>query len=353
MVLTPETSAAPGMVFVPGGAFEYGNAPAVRLPQFWMDQFEVTNAQYKQFVDAGGYRDPKYWKEPFRDGARLLTFDEAMVRLRDSTGRAGPASWEVGGYPDGQADFPVGGLSWFEARAFANFAEKELPSLYHWFFAAGVEELYSDVLRMSNFDGKGPVKVGERNGLGPWGTFDMAGNVKEWVSNVFGDTGKRYILGGGFDEPNYRFVEQDAQNPWTRFSSYGLRLVKNLGPASHTTVAVGSVTPDPATVIPVNDEVFETLKGFYSYDRTALNARVDAVDDTSPHWKKETISFDAAYGKERVRAYLFLPKNATAPFQTIVLFPNAFARQSPSSTHLDLGSFEFVVRSGRALLYPV
>ena len=353
VVLTPEASAAPGMVFVPGGTFGYGNAPPVKLPQFWLDQFEVTNAQYKQFVDAGGYRDPKYWTEPFRDGARLLTFDEAMARLRDSTGRAGPASWEVGSYPDGQADFPVGGLSWFEASAFANFAGKELPSLYHWFFAAGVEELYSDVLRMSNFDGKGPVKVGALNGLGPWGTFDMAGNVKEWVANPFGDTGKRYILGGGFDEPNYRFLEQDAQNPWTRFPSYGVRLVKNLGPASHTRLAVGSVTPDPATVVPVNDEVFETLKGFYSYDRTALNARVEAVDDTSPHWKKETISFDAAYGKERVRAYLFLPKNASPPFQTIVLFPNAFARQSPSSTYLDLGSFEFVVRSGRALLYPV
>ena len=353
VVLTPEASAAPGMVFVPGGTYEVGDAAAATLPPFWIDQLEVTNAQYKAFVDAGGYRNRHYWKEPFRHGDRALTFDDAIERFRDSTGQPGPATWEVGSYPDGQADFPVGGISWFEAAAFANFAGKSLPSLYHWFYAAGVDELYSDVLRLSNFDGKGPVRAGERNGLGPWGTFDMAGNVKEWVANPFGVTGKRYILGGGFDEPNYRFVEQDAQSPWARFPSYGVRLVKNLGPADHANVAVGRVTPDPSTLAPVNDEIFETLKGFYSYDKTPLNARVEAVDDSSPHWKRETVSFDAAYGNERVPAYLFLPKNATPPFQTIVLFPNAFARQSPSSTHLDLGTFEFVVRSGRALLYPV
>ncbi|HEX6324005.1 MAG TPA: protein kinase [Vicinamibacterales bacterium] len=350
--LTPESDAAPGMVFVPGGPFQVGLAASVTLPDFWIDQLEVTNARYKQFVDAGGYREPKFWTHPFSDGGRVLTFDEAVARFRDSTGRPGPATWELGSFPDGQADFPVGGLSWFEAAAYAEFAGKSLPSLYHWYHAAGTNENFSDILQLSNFDGRGPVKAGERAGLGPWGTFDMAGNVKEWCANEAGD-GRRYILGGGWNEPNYRFIEQDAQNAWQRPATFGVRLVKNLGSAEGTGRLVPRVTRDPATIVPVSDELFAIYKRFYQYDRTPLDARVDAVDDSSPHYRRETVSFAAAYGNERVPAYLFLPKNAKPPYQTIVLFPNAFARSVDSSAALDLGTFEFIIRSGRALIYPV
>ena len=353
MVLTPEASVAPGMVFVPATTYATGTGPGIRLPDFWIDQLEVTNEQYKKFVDAGGYKDPKYWKVPFRDGDRVLSFDEAMARFRDATARPGPSTWEVGAFPDGQARFPVAGISWFEAAAFAAFAGKSLPSVYQWNYAAGVDEFYSDILQYSNFNGKGPVEAGSLNGLGPWGTLDTAGNVKEWTANAFGDTQKRHILGAGFNEPNYRFIEDDAQDPWSRYPSYGVRLVRNLGPAEHTMAPVGLVRPDPSSIVPVSDEVFEGLKTAYVYDKGPLNVRVERIDDSSPYYRKETLSFDAAYGKERVPAFLFLPKNATPPFQTIVLFPSAFARQTPTSTSLDLGTFEYIIRSGRALIYPV
>nr|MBA3949934.1 SUMF1/EgtB/PvdO family nonheme iron enzyme [Acidobacteriota bacterium] len=260
--LTPESDAAPGMVFVPGGPFQVGLAPPVTLPDFWIDQLEVTNALYKEFVDAGGYRDATFWKHPFRDGSRVLTFEEAIARFRDSTGRPGPASWELGSFPDGQADYPAGGISWFEAAAYAEFAGKSLPSLYHWYRAAGTDENFSDILQLSNFDGKGPAKAGARNGLGPWGTFDMAGNVKEWCANEAGD-GLRYILGGGWNEPNYRFVEQDAQNAWQRPVTFGVRLVKNLGAAEDAGLLVPRVTRDPNTIVPVSDDLFAIYKRFY------------------------------------------------------------------------------------------
>jgi eukaryotic-like serine/threonine-protein kinase len=95
------------------------------------------------------------------------------------------------------------------------------------------------------------------------------------------------------------------------------------------------------------------LKTVYAYDRSPLNVRVERVDDSSPYYRKETVSLDAAYGQERIPAFLFLPKNATPPFQTVVFFPSAFARQTPTSTSLDLATFEYIIRSGRALLYPV
>ena len=351
--LTPVSDGPPGMERVDGADYGYGVMPPVALPDFWIDKLEVTNAAFKGFVDAGGYRDPKYWREPFRDGASELGFAEAIARFRDSTGRAGPATWELGTYPEGKGDFPVGGISWFEAAAYAEFVGKRLPTVYQWYRASGVDDIYSDILTLSNFDGKGPVRAGERAGLGPWGTLDMAGNVKEWCSNTATGRTFRYTLGGGWNEPSYRFTEADARSPWTRDPAFGVRLVKNLGSVAASEGPIGRVNPDPKTVVPVSEAEFEFNKRFYTYDRTPLDTRIVAVDDSSPDWRKETISFAAAYGGERVTAFFFSPRGVKPPYQTIVFFPSAYAAVSPSSANLDLTTFEFLIKSGRALIYPV
>ena len=355
MKLPPEHGAPDRMVLVTGGAFAIGVAKPVTLPDFWMDKYEVTNREYKRFVDAGGYRDAKYWKERFDDGGRAVGFEEAVARFRDATGRSGPASWELGAYPDGQDDFPVGGISWYEAAAYAEFAGKSLPTLYHWFRAANVEELSADILRLSNFDGKGPRKVGESGAVGPWGTLDMAGNVKEWCSTLAEGTALRFVLGGSWDEPSYRYTETDAQVAWARSTRYGVRLVKNLGPLGPdvATVAVTRILGDPKTVVPASSALVDVYSRFYAYDRTPLNARLDGVDDSSPYWRKERVSFDAAYGGERVPANVFLPRNGNPPYQTVIVFPSAYALFTASSELLDYSRFDFIMRSGRAAVYPV
>ena len=360
VTLTPAASAPARMVLVtvPGNTYAVGIAKAVPLADYWIDKFEVTNAEFKQFVDAGGYRDQKYWKEPFHDGAGVLAFDEAISRFRDSTGRPGPASWQLGSFPDGQADFPVGGISWFEASAYAAFAGKRLPTIYHWYRASNPEDLFSDILRFGNFDSQGPVKIGERPGYGPWGTLDMAGNVKEWCVNVADAEGLRYIAGGAWNEPAYRYTEPDARNAWERAPTYGMRLIKDRAgatePAANAAAApILRIYGDPTSVVPVSDDLFDVYRRFYAYDRSPLAAKTESVDDSSPHWRLEAVSFAAAYGRERVPAYLFLPKNASPPYQTVVLFPSAYALNAGSSSKLDLSRFDFIVRSGRALLYPV
>ena len=60
------------------------------LPEYWIDATEVTNRQFKAFVDAGGYQRREYWTQPFVEGGRELTWEEAMARFRDTTGRPGP-----------------------------------------------------------------------------------------------------------------------------------------------------------------------------------------------------------------------------------------------------------------------
>ena len=180
--LDPQGSLPPGMVRIPGGRFQWGSTEAVEMPDFLMGRYEVTNREFKKFVENGGYKKPEYWKEPLVRGSSVLSFDDAIKGFQDRTGRAGPATWELGDYPAGQDDFPVSGVSWFEAAAYAEFAGMSLPTVYHWYKAADVR-IYSDSVKFSNFGGNGPVRVGSLRGINPYGTYDMAGNVKEWCRN--------------------------------------------------------------------------------------------------------------------------------------------------------------------------
>ena len=83
---------------------------------------------------------------------------------------------------------------------------------------------------------------------------------------------------------------------------------------------------------------------------------VGTVDDSPRDWRHETVSFNAAYGAERVIVHLLLPKRATSPFQTLVYYPGINALHQPSSADglARMGDLaDFVVRSGRAMAMPV
>jgi serine/threonine protein kinase len=71
----------------------------VPLGDYWIDKFEVTNAEYKRFIDSGGYEKQQCWKEKFEKDGRTLSWSEAMKLFIDKTGRRGPATWIEGQYP--------------------------------------------------------------------------------------------------------------------------------------------------------------------------------------------------------------------------------------------------------------
>jgi formylglycine-generating enzyme required for sulfatase activity len=103
--------------------------PPLELGGYWIDRFEVTNRDYKRFVDSGGYTEARFWTGPLVKEGRTLPKAEAMQVFGDATGRPGPSTWEFGSYPDGKDEEPVGGVSWYEAAAYAAFAGKELAQL--------------------------------------------------------------------------------------------------------------------------------------------------------------------------------------------------------------------------------
>jgi dienelactone hydrolase len=350
--LDPSGQARKGMVRVPGGSYLYPGLPPVQTADFWFDRYEVTNREYEAFVKQGGYRNRDYWKERFVRDDRVLGWDEAMAHFRDATGRPGPATWELGTYPEGRADHPVSGVSWFEAAAFAVFAGKELPTVHHWMRAAGRGH-FADILLLSNFAGHGSAPAGSHHGLSAFGAYDVAGNVKEWCANAYG--AKRYILGAGWNEPSYMFTDPDARSPWDRLPSYGFRCARYASepPAEQRAPIdlVKAVRHDPL-LKPVPDAVFAVYRAFYAYDRTTLAAAVESVEEAE-HWRREKVSYDAAYGRERVPAYLFLPRNARPPYQTVVYWPAGEAMSLRSSADIRLRYVRFLLRSGRAVLHPV
>lgn len=351
--LDPLGTVPEGMVRVVGGQAPRRFGLHAAIDDFWLDKLEVTNQKYKEFVDRGGYVRREFWREPFVDGERTLAWDEAMLRFRDASGRAGPATWKDGTYPDGQADFPVGGVSWYEAAAYAAYAGKSLPSHYHWFHAASLGH-FVDLLNASNFGGTGPARVGSHGGLGPFGTYDMAGNVREWAFNEM-DHGKRFVLGGAWNDSPRMFGNSDAKGAFERAPSYGFRLAQYVRPPSPSltaTIRLSEPRRDARAVKPVSDEIFDVYRRLYAYDRSSLNVDLEEERQTE-QWRVESVGFDAAYGGERMRAYLFLPKDAKPPYQTVVFFPPSDVFIQRSSRELTLAWGEPIVRSGRALVYPV
>jgi serine/threonine protein kinase/formylglycine-generating enzyme required for sulfatase activity/dienelactone hydrolase len=355
--LRPEGSVPPEMVVVPGGtvglAFPLAQAPAAQVDDFLIDRHEVTNEEFMKFVDAGGYGKREFWKQPFKRDGRTVPWEEAVALFRDATGRPGPATWEAGDYPKGHQKYPVAGVSWYEAAAYAEFAGKSLPTAYHWTRASQSPAYTPLITSGSNFGREGTWPVGSEGALSGFGTTDMAGNVKEWCLNEARD-GKRLILGGGFGEPNYMFNHTDTQSPWERQANFGFRCVRLDSPptaaaAAHLEVRIRDYRKEK----PVADDVFKAYAALYAYDKGELNAQVEPTVSMESS-SLEKVTFDAAYGNERMTAYLFLPKNASPPFQIVVYFPGVFAFMDDK---LDLSGVEesrgFLLKSGRALVFPI
>jgi predicted esterase len=328
--------------------------PRVKFDGFWVDRYETTNRQYKAFVDAGGYRRQEFWRQPFMKDGRTLAFDEAMNLFRDQTGRPGPSTWSLGNYPEAQDDMPVTGVSWYEASAYATFANKSLPTVYHWYWVAN-QALAGFVVPFGNFNSKGTVPVGDTRAVHRFGTYGLAGNVKEWCFNE-APGNRRYILGGGWDEPPYLFRDADARSPFDRSSNIGFRTVQ-YDPGDASVAPLSGMLLPPARRYDkeksVGDDVFAAYRRLYTYDRTELASKIEDVDDTNRDWRIERVSFRAAYGEERIITYLLLPRNVQPPYETILYMPGSGAWDQRTPFSFTNPNFSFLVRSGRAVVFPV
>jgi dienelactone hydrolase len=351
-----------GMVPVPGRNWSdyihsIGHIGPHKLPSYYIDRFEVTNRDYQKFVDSGGYKKKEYWTEKFIRDGHELSWDEAMAGFRDTTDRPGPAGWAAGHYAEGQADFPVSGVSWFEASAYAAFAGKSLPAVAQWYVAAP-PNVGRFIVPVSNITSNALAPVGVYQGVGPYGTYDMAGNVREWVANA-DDRDRRFMLGGSWKDQGYLYYGPEALLPFDRSEWNGFRCVKNPSPLPETALApIKREAPrDFSKYKPVSDDVFHGYQALYAYSRLPMHETDGGVVKETADWRLEKVTVDTSYRGEHMSIYLFLPKNVKPPYQTVLFFPSArtdYIFDSKNGTALgDLRFFDYIVQSGRAVVYPV
>jgi dienelactone hydrolase len=103
---------------------------------------------------------------------------------------------------------------------------------------------------------------------------------------------------------------------------------------------------------PVSDAVFGQYLRLFAYDKTPLDAKIEE-EKTIASGPRQKITFNAAYGGERMMAYLFLPPAGKPPYQVVVLFPGSGSIETRSSASLDLGRVDFLVKAGRAVIFPI
>ncbi len=240
----PASSALPGaegmahisggvyLVGVSAGAGEYAPLQQVNLSEFWIDRLEVTNEQYAEFAKAKG--------------------------------AATPTGWAGGAYPAGEANRPVQGVAWQPAAEYCAWANKRLPTEAEWEVAArgpggylfpwGSNEKSVTLPQAATYD-VGTIPTNRS----PFGAFDMAGNVWEWVSTPYVETpaGQQVLRGGAYNflkDMAYRLVG-DPNLP-TMVAAAGFRCA--------APQVEGAPTAEPVPLLPT-----ESLEGVLYQDEFA------------------------------------------------------------------------------------
>ena len=254
MVKTNEIDS--NMVFVPGGEYtivswSLYDIPSVKLNDFHIDKYEVSNSDYKQFILAGGYLKKEFWKHAFVKDGKEISWTEAMKLFVDRSQLPGPRSWVNQEFPEGKGNYPVTDITWYEASAYAEFRGKSLPTVYQWEKAArngvinyqgmslpwGVVYSLDKPDERANFNGKGTEPVDKYEfGISAFGCYNMAGNVKEWCLN---NSSNGYsITGASWEDTYYLYGEFGSVPGFFNSNSLGFRCVKNLMPVENDPAAL-------------------------------------------------------------------------------------------------------------------
>ena len=293
-----------------------------------------------------------------RDGVSL-TLEEAQELMTDTTGMMGPAGWEVGTYIQGTEDKPVTGVSWYEALAYARYKGNILPPMFHWAKAAfAPDEIISPIspklLKTSNFSKEDISIVGQ--GEGAYGTFDMAGNAKEWVWNIFG--GRGLTLGGAFDEPTYLASQTAPEARMNRSLKNGFRTARLINPRDLNPFGDPIETQAPKDLSfykPMSDEVFNVYSRSFQVSSTNPKFEEVYIDDSHPVWIKERIKLEVGYNNESMDVLIFRPKNSFGLSAPIIVHPGAnYYTTPPEIDDINPGEFslDFLIKSGKTLIWP-
>lgn len=231
---------------IPGGhgtmKTDRGVTLAIPVERYWIAKYPVTNAQYRLFIEAGGYETERWWTA-------------TGWQERQKKGWTAPRYWRDRDWNG--AEQPVVGVSWYEAVAFCRWLSEAtgedimLPTEAQWQYAAQGDDGRTypwgkkwDCKRCNNrvspcnSGGTTPVRAYEGKGDSPFGVVDMAGNVWEWcltdydtrTNDINSDATDRVQRGGSWSydgTDGFRCDYRNRGNPDGRLCVRGFRLSRS------------------------------------------------------------------------------------------------------------------------------
>jgi serine/threonine protein kinase/formylglycine-generating enzyme required for sulfatase activity len=358
-----------GMTLVMGGDYRLRawarlTDAKVHLDDFLIDQYEVSNQGYKEFINAGGYLKKQYWTYPFIKDGKTLTWEEGIQEFKDRTGLPGPRNWSSQNFPEGKGKYPVTDISWYEAAAYAAFRGKQLPTIFQWEKAARNGRVAGPTNYMpwglfypgdslewrANFEREATIPVDSFEfGMSPFGAYNMAGNVSEWCLN---ETSEGFIsAGGAWGEPVYTFANYGRFPGFYTSNKRGFRCAMNLGSTGND----GNLRIEINKEIPVysrsSDQDFARWVKAYDYVKSPLDPELEKQETDA--WTRERITFNGANG-ERAIGYLYLPRNFPRPLQVVHLLPASDVEMGQRSADRAAEAWLATeIKSGRAVFIVV
>ena len=335
----------------------------INIESFSIAVNEVTNKDFQEFVDAGGYENRIYWDFPFQVGSKTYDFNSSMKMFTGKYGRPGPSNWAYGQFPSGLDNYPVTGISWFEARAYAKFLNLTLPNVYQWLLASGNPENLMNVnqyvTRNSNYNSTQLREVS--NNLGSYnGLNNIGGNVKEWTLNPNGDNQEKFsIMGGAYNEPSYTFNNYYSLSPFDRSIGNGFRLSKNLtnGQSELDNDIIPEFKRNFYEIEDVSDEVFDVYKSQFDYNSQPLNSTTSNIENFQDGYSSQIFEMETTYeSDEKLFGYIVFSNKFKDKYDPIIIYPNASSIGSNTDTNLPnqlLNTFKYLIDEGYAIIHPV
>lgn len=365
VVEVPAEPPPDGMVYIPAGKYRLGAWGFIEefdLGGFHIDRYEVSNRDYREFVDDGGYANPAYWQHLIDASDGRLTWAGVRRMFVDRTNRPGPGGWELGTYPAGEETLPVVGISWYEANAYLTYRDKVLPGAHHWLRAAlgPMEWKYPfapSLVPRSNVAAERLLPVDRESSADVNGTFDMIGNAAEWTALESG--GSKAVIGASFRDPAWAYNFPQPLDPMQRADNIGFRGMRYAPDTATDPLPEFPLFNDfSGSIRRISDKTFAGMAHSFAYTSGTVNAAYVTVVGEQVHedWTRREVLIPTSRPDDPLPVILFIPRRHAPPFQSVIFLPPADS-WSPGfrSDSIDIANYQldFVPRSGRVLIWPV